>query len=49
MIKYTKIEKAYICSKVRRIKWSQISESLRKFWKEYRDNEILANTKHGKF
>jgi hypothetical protein len=42
MCQYTKIEQAYICSKVKRIKWSQISESLRKFWKEYRDNEILT-------
>lgn len=47
MSQYTKVEQAYICSKVRRIKWSQISESLRRFWKEWRDKEILANRKHG--
>lgn len=47
MSQYTKVEQAYMCSKVRGIKWPEISESLRSFWKEWRYKELLANRKHG--
>ena len=46
MKKYTKIEREYICSKVKRIKWSQISESLRDFWVDYRNKEIIKTNKY---
>lgn len=38
-MKYTAVEKAYILSKVKGIKWDEISESLRKFWIDWRNYE----------
>ncbi len=36
MKQYTRVEKAYILSKIKGIKWENISESLRDFWVEWR-------------
>jgi hypothetical protein len=38
MKKYTNVEKAFILSKIKGIKWEEISESLRDFWVEWKKN-----------